>query len=136
MTYEILGALLGLSICLMVRYYTKWQEDVKIKKLTQERIEDAKYLRRLRGKVLARLCEDHDAMEGAIKNALEAFAADSVQANGDYLNGLYCGLEDGDITDKYEAMEHGYECALIRVKDEIMDTLEEALEGLNKRAEA
>jgi len=33
--------------------------------------------------------------------------------------GMGCGLEDRNITDRYEAMAHGWDCALERIVDEL-----------------
>ncbi|WP_374503033.1 hypothetical protein [Zoogloea sp.] len=37
--------------------------------------------------------------------------------------GMGCGLEDRDITDRYEAMRHGWDCALDRVAEVMPDKI-------------
>lgn len=44
--------------------------------------------------------------------------------------GMGCGLEDRGITDRYEAMAHGWECAMERVYAEHVNHAKEIAEGL------
>lgn len=69
-----------------------------------------------------------EALEGAVLS----FRGDSVQGGKDYYIGLCCGLEDMDITDRYDAMTHGYSKAIERVEDEIIVVLEKAIAGEKK----
>ena len=39
--------------------------------------------------------------------------------------GMGCGLEDRGITDRYDAMQHGWECAMERVYGEVIPCVEE-----------
>ncbi|EPA3121193.1 hypothetical protein ACQ24W_001009 [Yersinia enterocolitica] len=39
--------------------------------------------------------------------------------------GMGCGLEDRGITDRYDAMQHGWECAMERVYGEVIPCAEE-----------
>ncbi|XUV82746.1 hypothetical protein ACREYP_04775 [Enterobacter sp. TMH.L2] len=39
--------------------------------------------------------------------------------------GMGCGLEDRGITDRYEAMRHGWDCAMERVYGEVIPCAEE-----------
>ncbi|HGB1555580.1 TPA: hypothetical protein ACIU2B_004439, partial [Yersinia enterocolitica] len=39
--------------------------------------------------------------------------------------GMGCGLEDRGITDRYDAMQHGWECAMDRVYGEVIPCAEE-----------
>ena len=63
----------------------------------------------------------------ALKEAVKDFDAESVQGNGEYRTGLYCGLEDMNITDRYETLDYGYERALERVRDEIIAPIEDLI---------
>jgi len=108
-------------------------------------VNNAGYVRLLTVKGLARESEDNKLMQGliwtkayqleatvsdlfeALKEAVKGFESESVQAHGDYYRGLCCGLEDRDITDRYEAMEYGYDRAIGRVQDEVIAVLEEAI---------
>ena len=38
--------------------------------------------------------------------------------------GMGCGLEDRNITDRYEAMAHGWDCALEKVVEELPEYIE------------
>lgn len=43
---------------------------------------------------------------------LEATAKEAAENPcGDYYLGLHCGIEDRDITDRYDAVDYGWECA-------------------------
>lgn len=39
--------------------------------------------------------------------------------------GMGCGLEDRGITDRYDAMQHGWDCAMERVYGEVIPCAEE-----------
>ncbi len=68
----------------------------------------------------------------ALEDAVNHFESDSVQGSGDYHFGIHCGLEDVNITDRYEACDYGHGCAVRRVRDEIIIYLEQALSNLDK----
>lgn len=44
-----------------------------------------------------------------------------------HIQGMGCGLEDRNITDRYEAMEHGWDCAMERVYGENIAWAKDAL---------
>ena len=64
----------------------------------------------------------------ACKGAIEAFEAEAVQGEGDWEIGMFCGLEDQGITDRYMACHYGYDCALERVQEWMYGFLEAAIE--------
>ncbi len=97
------------------------------------------YIKKL-GKMLG--CEDGEttpelqieAMNAqivALREALEAlqnWQTDAVLGNGEYDQGLMCGVEDrGYQTDGYSAMRYGYDRAIERVSEEIDGQIEAAL---------
>jgi hypothetical protein len=60
------------------------------------------------------------------KAVIQAFCARNAEAvvinEPDYHHeAMGCGLEDRNITDRYEAMQHGWECAIQRMFDQIPD---------------
>lgn len=78
------------------------------------------------------LAEANDRIEklnGAIEEALRCFEDEPEY----HIQGMGCGLEDRGITDRYEAMGHGWDCAMERVYGENIawakDALQSALRG-------
>ena len=63
----------------------------------------------------------------ACNNAVQRMEDSPVQACGEWQTGLFCGLEDRNITDRYDACMHGYEKALERVQEWIIDEIEAAI---------
>ena len=64
---------------------------------------------------------------GALKDALKDMESDAVQCNGEWQQGLFCGLEDVGTTDRYEACMHGYEAALSKVQEWVLCNFEAVL---------
>jgi len=63
---------------------------------------------------IARLEAENERMREAISGALG-----SLDGEPEYHDqGMGCGLEDRNIIDRYEAMQHGWECAMERVYSE------------------
>lgn len=52
---------------------------------------------------------------------------DSIRLTADYETGLFCGLEDRTISDRYEACIYGFEKAVERVSEWAQGIAEEAL---------
>ena len=46
-----------------------------------------------------------------VKAAEQALASELENPGGEYYTGLRCGIEDRDITDRYEAVEYGWDQA-------------------------
>ena len=64
----------------------------------------------------------------ACHNAVNRMDDSPVQACGEWQTGLFCGLEDRNITDRYDACMYGYDKALERVQEWIIDEIEAAIE--------
>ena len=75
----------------------------------------------------ARLIAAAPELLDACKNAVQRMSDSPVQACGEWETGLFCGLEDRNITDRYDACMHGYEKALERVQEWIIDEIEAAI---------
>lgn len=69
----------------------------------------------------------------ACKVALEAMDKPAVQATGEWQQGLFCGLEDRNITDRYEACMYGYEQALEKVQEWVLCNFEIAIAEAEKK---
>jgi len=70
-----------------------------------------------------------EELEKTLRDALEAMDKPAVQATGDWQTGMFCGLEDKNITDRYEACIYGYEQALEKVQEWVLCDFEAALGG-------
>ncbi|MBK0003395.1 hypothetical protein [Erwinia sp. S38] len=82
--------------------------------------------------------EDHAAEVAQLNEQVRALAAENANmrslidsvTNRDnepqfHKEGMGCGLEDRGITDRYEAMWHGWECAMERIYGEVIPRSEE-----------
>jgi hypothetical protein len=82
---------------------------------------------------------DHPSVRPYIDAAIQAERAASVSAStdpgGEYYTGLYCGIEDRGITDRYEAARYGWEQAFEYVQSGIPDDNTSALDDAIKAAE-
>ena len=76
------------------------------------------------------VCEHnaHDALIAACENAIKQMQDKPVQAQGEWEQGLMCGLEDMSIDDRHMACRHGYDKALDKVQEWIIDEIEAALD--------
>ena len=63
----------------------------------------------------------------ACEAALKSMEDPPVQCTGEWETGLFCGLEDRDITDRYDACRHGYDMALEKVREWMLEMLEDAI---------
>ena len=70
-----------------------------------------------------------EALEKALRESLQGMDKPAVQASGEWQTGLFCGLEDRNITDRYEACMYGYEQALEKVQEWVLCDFEAALGG-------
>ncbi len=73
-------------------------------------------------------CNSRKDLLAACKNAVKQMQDEPVQGQGEWDRGLFCGLEDRDITDRYDACRHGYDKALDKVQEWIIDEIEAAIE--------
>ena len=63
----------------------------------------------------------------ACKKILENMEQPAVLAQGDWQTGMFCGLEDRGITDRYDACMYGHEYALEKVWEWVISGLDEAI---------
>ncbi len=73
------------------------------------------------------LIEQRDELLKACKKAVENMEQDAVQANGEWQTGMFCGLEDRNITDRYDACMYGYNNALKKVQEWVIGAIEEGI---------
>lgn len=74
-----------------------------------------------------KLLEEKAAMLEALKRTLENMDKPAVLCEGEWQTGMFCGLEDRGITDRYEACTYGYEQALEKVREWVLDGIEAAI---------
>ena len=67
------------------------------------------------------------ALLAVCKDALKNMDCDAVLCLGDWETGMFCGLEDSNINDIYQACNYGYEKALERVQEWVLCGFEEAI---------
>lgn len=80
-------------------------------------------LKMVQKKTAARIEE----LEKAIEESRDTIETDAVQGTGEWQTGMFCGLEDRNITDRYDACQYGYEAALDRVREWVIEPLNAAL---------
>lgn len=91
--------------------------------------------RQRRCQIAARLTSlqaERDGLRKAMDTAMQNIDCPAVQNEGDWETGMFCGLEDVGITDRYEACRFGYIAAIARVKEWVMCDIEAALAGKGK----
>lgn len=97
--------------------------DARIHRCSISDIKTAKVaLKKLQAKA-----NSHDDLLAALESALKNMDNDAVQCAGDWEKGLFCGLEDVNITDRYEACMFGYEKALEKVREWVLCGFDEAI---------
>ena len=57
-----------------------------------------------------------------VKAAEQSLASELENPGGDYYTGLRCGIEDRDITDRYEAVEYGWDQAFSYIESILEDS--------------
>ena len=62
-----------------------------------------------------------------LNNAIENMDSPAVSCQGEWQTGMFCGLEDRGITDRYDACMYGYEHALERVREWVLGEFEAAI---------
>ena len=73
------------------------------------------------------LTQQRDDLRTACEDALAGINKPAVQCQGDWQTGMFCGLEDRGITDRYEACMYGYERALEKVQEWVLCDFEAAI---------
>jgi len=74
--------------------------------------------------LLGRLNKDKEVAKAAVEKFKKELIEDCPDQSNYHHQGMGCGLEDKGITDRYDAMYHGYECA--------MEEVHEFLKGLHQ----
>jgi hypothetical protein len=69
---------------------------------------------------LSTLRAERDVLKARIDAKQEPFSVDVPEY---HKQGMGCGLEDRDITDRYDAMEYGWDCALERMFENLPEKL-------------
>ena len=81
----------------------------------------------------ARECKKLKAENAKLKEALqhiiEHMDCPAIQCEGEWQTGMFCGLEDRGITDRYDACLYGYNHAIERVNEWALCEIEQALKG-------
>ena len=62
-----------------------------------------------------------------LKEAVKNMESEPVQGVGEWQRGLFCGLEDRGITDRYESCQYGYNQALDKVQEWIIDGMDQII---------
>lgn len=66
-------------------------------------------------------------LKKAITKAIDKMDCPAVSNQGEWQTGMFCGLEDRSINDRYEACLYGYEQAIARVQEWVIDDIQETL---------
>ena len=74
--------------------------------------------------------EKRELVEG-MKEAVREMQNDAILCRNDWRTGMFCGLEDRQITDRYNAADYGVEHTLEKVQERIIGPIE----ALIKKAE-
>ena len=75
----------------------------------------------------AHAINQHEKLVAGIKEAADAMHKPAVRGEGDWQRGMFCGLEDRGIADRYDACVYGYDKALERVQEWVIAGLEALL---------
>lgn len=75
----------------------------------------------------------HEQLVEALEYITEKMECPAVQCVGDWQTGMFCGLEDRDITDRYDACIYGYEMAIERINEWALCGIKQALEAEKKK---
>lgn len=76
-----------------------------------------------------KLRAENERYRKALEQAIKTMESEPVQGVGEWETGMFCGLEDMDITDRYQAFRSGYDKALDKVQEWIIDGLNQTLQG-------
>jgi len=81
----------------------------------------------------------HDALKESLTKLVEEIriAVSNMQkppvlAEGEWQTGMFCGLEDRGINDRYDACVYGHDQALEKVQEWVIDGLEQAIAEAQK----
>lgn len=83
-------------------------------------------VQRLIGQVVQLQIENKE-LKKAMSEAIVNMNCPAVVAEGEWIKGMFCGLEDRDITDRYDACLYGYNRAIEKVNEWVIEILEEVL---------
>ncbi len=64
-----------------------------------------------------------EALKEAIRASVEAMECEAIQNEKEWRTGMFCGLEDIGVTDRYDACIYGYNHAIERVNEWVIDIL-------------
>ncbi len=76
---------------------------------------------------------ENKELREVIATAIEKIDEPAVQANGEWQTGMFCGLEDRNITDRYDACMYGYEQAIGKVQEWVIGYLEDQQQALKEK---
>ena len=68
----------------------------------------------------------------ACTKAAENMEHPAVECREEWQTGMFCGLEDRNITDRYDACMYGYECAIKKVNEWVISAITDALDALEE----
>lgn len=102
--------------CLMVTRGPEWKNEA------------GHQLVKANAEFIVRACNAHKDLLDACENAVKQMGDAPVQGCGEWQRGLFCGLEDMEITDRYAACRYGYDKALSKVQEWIIEEIEAAIE--------
>jgi len=71
-------------------------------------------------------------LKAALEEMTKNMQHDAVQGRGEWETGMYCGLEDRGIMDRYEACRYGHDEALNKVEEWVIGIAKQALESENR----
>lgn len=69
----------------------------------------------------------NERLKKELKYIKEQMDCPAIQCEGDWQTGMFCGLEDRNITDRYDACMYGYNHAIERVKEWALCGINQAL---------
>ena len=77
--------------------------------------------------LVRQILAENKRLRNILDQTIETFGGEPVQGAGQWETGLFCGLEDRNITDRYDACRYGYDKALDKVQEWIIDEIEDSL---------
>lgn len=115
-----------MTICLWCQHEIKYTQDK-----TKYQVEMMEHLLE---------CKDHplmkridtlktkcDKLVEALANIQEQMECPAIQCEGKWQTGMFCGLEDRGITDRYDACLYGYNHAIERIEEWALSGIDESL---------
>lgn len=93
-----------------------------MREILKKQLSNAEEAGRRMAKRLFEVEKERDALAAKLKE-LEEQEPVAINWPEYHYGGMGCGLEDRGITDRYEAMRHGWDCALDRAAEAIPDRI-------------